>query len=99
LRERSRRQQLRSRTLGHERSRDAPTGLERGNQGGMHGHCLCSVFYTARNPEPSASAKRIVDGAMATAGAGDSFRVPADDFVEQAHGPVVRNAALDPRAV
>jgi len=94
-----RKQHRRARPPGLERSRDAPPGLERGNQGTMHGHCLCSVFYTARNPKPSASAKWVVGGAMATAGAGDSFRVPADDFVEQAHGPVVRNAALDPRAV
>jgi hypothetical protein len=65
----------------------------------MHGHCLRGVFYTACNPQLSASAQRIVGGAMAAARAADAVGVPAEDFVEQAHAAVMRNMSLDPRAV
>jgi hypothetical protein len=65
----------------------------------MQGHRLGSVFYSACNPKLSASTQWIVGGAMAVAAAGDTIRVPADDFVEQAHESLVRNATLDPRAV
>jgi hypothetical protein len=65
----------------------------------MHGHRLRGVFYTARNPQLSASAQRIVGGAMAAARAADTVGVPANDFVEQAHAAMMRNVPLDPRAV
>jgi hypothetical protein len=65
----------------------------------MHGHCLRRVFYTACNPQLSASAQRIVGGAMAAAQATDTVCVPAEDCVEQAHAAMMRNMPLDPRSV
>jgi hypothetical protein len=65
----------------------------------MHSHGLCGVFYTARNPKLSAGAKRIVGGSMTATAATDAFGAPVNDFIEQAHASMMRNMALDPRAV
>ncbi len=65
----------------------------------MYRDGLCRVFDAARDAEPAAGSKRIIGGAVAAAGARDPFGIPADDLVEQAHGSVVRDATLDPRAV
>src|SRR5882757_10675323 len=65
----------------------------------MHGHCLRGVFYAACDAEPSVRSKRIVRLAMRAAAAADACGAPVNDFIEQAHAPVMRNAAFDPRAV
>src|SRR5216684_3399969 len=70
-----------------------------GDQRTMHGHRLRCVFYAARDAEPSAGSKWIVRLAMSVAAAADAYGTPGNDFIEQAHAPVMRNAAFDPRAV
>src|ERR1700688_1397937 len=65
----------------------------------MHGHGLRGVFYAARDAELSVGPERIVRLAMSAAAAAHACVAPGNHFIEQAHAPMMRNAAFDPRAV
>jgi len=70
-----------------------------GEQGAVHRHGLCGIFYAARNSEATVGAKRVVGRAMRRSAAADASGIPFEDFVEQTHAPPMRNVMFDPGSI
>src|ERR1019366_2337427 len=62
-------------------------------------HRLSSEFYAAGDAEPAVRSQRVIGRAVTAAAAGDSFRTPTDDLIEQAHAAVVRDVRFYPGAI